>query len=212
MFHAYSDVSAAKLPKACDEPQDSTHNKYPVTLPLRRPYSGDSEIVDEEEFGESSSIRAQDGELTAAEELGLMDRMDEPQLLFFQLPAFLPLPRQAESVVEADTDNNEDVNTEGTKSKESGRKRRHQSIHGCKLKELPGGLMGKILVYKSGKVKMRLGDALFDVSAGTNCMFAQEAVVINTREKHFCSLGEVSKRAIVTPDIDYLLDSIERME
>ena len=80
--------------------QDYTHSDYPVTLPLRRPYSGDpgillvpsgvycnfvpsnhplffsyihnAEILDEEEFRESSANKAQDGELTAAEELGLM--------------------------------------------------------------------------------------------------------------------------------------------
>jgi hypothetical protein len=38
-------------------------------------------------------------------------------------------------------------------------------------------------------------------------MFAQEVVAIDTREKHCSSVGEVRKCAIVTPDIDYLLDS-----
>jgi DNA-directed RNA polymerase III subunit RPC4 len=40
-------------------------------------------------------------------------------------------------------------------------------------------------------------------------MFPQEAVAINTREKHCCGIGEIGKRAIVTPDIDSLLGSIE---
>ena len=35
---------------------------------------------------------------------------------------------------------------------------------GYSLNDLPGGYMGKMLVYKSGKVKMKLGDAMFDVS------------------------------------------------
>jgi DNA-directed RNA polymerase III subunit RPC4 len=38
-------------------------------------------------------------------------------------------------------------------------------------------------------------------------MFAQEVVAIDTREKHCSSTGELGKCAIVTPDIDYLLDS-----
>jgi DNA-directed RNA polymerase III subunit RPC4 len=42
-----------------------------------------------------------------------------------------------------------------------------------------------------------------------NCAFAQEAVAINTNKKHCCSLGEVNKRAIVTPDINYLVDSLK---
>uniref|UniRef100_A0ACD5X4X3 Uncharacterized protein n=1 Tax=Avena sativa TaxID=4498 RepID=A0ACD5X4X3_AVESA len=158
-----SDVttSAAKLPKQCAEPQDFTHTDYsypPITIPPRRHYSGDPDG-----FSEFSSSRAQDGEITAAQELGLMDTDEmtsEPQLFLVQFPSSLPLPRQ----VEADMDTSEDVETERTKSKEL--------IRGCKLKDLPGGLMGKVLVYKSGKVKMRLGEALFDVSAGLDCAFA----------------------------------------
>ncbi|KAK3158037.1 hypothetical protein QOZ80_2AG0132050 [Eleusine coracana subsp. coracana] len=201
-----SDVPAAKLPKKHDDPWDYTSTNYPVTLPMlqRRPYSRDPDL-DEDEFGQSSS-KAHDGELTAAEELGLMVRMDEPQLLFFQLPRSLPLQRQPDQVDEADTDTNVDVNA---KSEGDNRKKRHYPIHGCKLRELPGGLMGKILVYRSGKVKMKLSDAHFDVSAGSNCSFAQEAVAIDTREKHCSSLGEVGKCAIVTPDIDYLLGCIK---
>ncbi|TVU29936.1 hypothetical protein EJB05_21532, partial [Eragrostis curvula] len=199
-----SDVPVVKLPKKHDDPWDHTSTNYPVTLPLRRPYSRDPDL-DEDEFGQSSS-RAHDGEATAAEELGLMDWVDEPQLLFFQLPRSLPLRRQADSVAETDTATNVDVNAN---SEEGNKKRRHHAIRGCRLRELPGGLMGKMLVYKSGKVKMKLGDAHFDVSAGSNCSFAQEAVAVDTREKHCSSLGEVGKRAIITPDINYLLGSIK---
>jgi len=39
---------------------------------LHPSYIADTEILDEEEFGESSASRAQDAKLSAAEELGLM--------------------------------------------------------------------------------------------------------------------------------------------
>uniref|UniRef100_A0A0D9W4B8 RNA polymerase III subunit C4 n=1 Tax=Leersia perrieri TaxID=77586 RepID=A0A0D9W4B8_9ORYZ len=205
-----TDGSASKLPKEFVEPWDYTHSDYPITLPLRRPYSGDPEILNEEEFGESSAARAQDGELTAAEELGLMDRSDEPQLLFFQMPASLPLPKQPDSVA------NTDRGTEGAEPASTSSKVMHptrpSTLLCSKLTELPGGFMGKILVYKSGKVKMKIGDTLFDVSPGSNCMFVQEVAAINTREKHCCTLGEISKRAIVTPDVEHLLDSLDKME
>jgi DNA-directed RNA polymerase III subunit RPC4 len=42
-------------------------------------------------------------------------------------------------------------------------------------------------------------------------MFTQEVAAMNTREKHCCTLGEISKRAVVTPDIDYLLGSVDKM-
>ncbi|KAL6899862.1 hypothetical protein ACP4OV_006520 [Aristida adscensionis] len=177
-----SGVSAVKLPKDHDEPW--------VTM------------LDEEQSRQSSSSRAQAGELTAAEELGLVETVDKAQLLFFQFPTSLPLQRQIDPTAETDTDTNVNVNA---KSKVNNRKR-HHSIQGCNLKTLPGGLMGKICVFRSGKVKMMLGDALFDVSAGSNCSFTQEVAAIDTREKHCCSIGELGKRAIVTPDIDSLLD------
>ena len=50
------------------------------------------------------------------------------------------------------------------------------------------------------------------VSPGSDCMFVQEVAAINTREKHCCTLGEISKHAAVTPDVDYLLDPVYRME
>lgn len=34
----------------------------------------------------------------------------------------------------------------------------------CRLNDLPPGLIGKMLVYKSGKVKLKLGNTLYDVS------------------------------------------------
>ncbi|XP_052152092.1 uncharacterized protein LOC127770417 isoform X3 [Oryza glaberrima] len=207
-----ADGSASKLPKEYVEPWDYTHSDYPVTLPLRRPYSGDPEILNEEEFGESSATGAQDGELTTAEELGLMHRSDKAQLLFFQMPASLPLPKQPDSVAETDKGDGVDAEPTSTTSKEMHAGTRPPKVLGSKLKDLPGGFMGKILVYRSGKVKMKIGDSLFDVSPGSNCMFVQEVAAINAREKHCCTLGEISKRAIITPDIEHLLDSFDKME
>lgn len=34
----------------------------------------------------------------------------------------------------------------------------------CSLGDLPAGFMGKMLVYRSGAIKMKLGDTLYDVS------------------------------------------------
>lgn len=41
---------------------------------------------------------------------------------------------------------------------------RHPSKEFCRLDELPKGYMGKMLVYKSGHIKLKLGDIMFDVS------------------------------------------------
>lgn len=84
-----------------------------------------------------------------------------PQLLFFQFPTSLPLPRETDPAAETET--NTIVNATA-KSMGSNRKRMLHSVNACSPKELPGGLRGKILVYKSGKMKMTFGDVLSDVS------------------------------------------------
>ncbi len=40
---------------------------------------------------------------------------------------------------------------------------------GCSLKELPSGSIGRLLVYKSGKVKLLMGQVTMDVAPGLPC-------------------------------------------
>ena len=53
---------------------------------------------------------------------------------------------------------------------------------------------------------------IVQVSFGSNCKFVQEVAAINTNEKHCCTVGEISKRAVITPDIGCLLGSANKME
>lgn len=46
------------------------------------------------------------------------------------------------------------------------------------------------------------------VSSGMNCSFAQDLVTINTAKKDCCAVGEISKCATITPNVDSLLDSL----
>jgi DNA-directed RNA polymerase III subunit RPC4 len=38
--------------------------------------------------------------------------------------------------------------------------------------------MGKLLLYESGAVKMKLGDLLFDIAPGTQIMAAQQLAAV----------------------------------
>ena len=46
------------------------------------------------------------------------------------------------------------------------------------------------------------------VSPGMDCVFGQAVVAINTDEKHCCVVGELNKRATVTPDVESILNSL----
>ncbi|MFS7991246.1 putative DNA-directed RNA polymerase III subunit RPC4 [Helianthus anomalus] len=181
--------------KEYKEPWDY-YKYYPVTLPVRMPYAGNPELLDEEEFKEDSETNAyNESSSMAAKELGLMEEDIEKKLIFIQLPTTLPVPKQS-------VETNGEGSSKPSKDKEPLSK-------GSNLKELPAGLMGKMLVYKSGAVKLKLGDHLYNVSGGLDCSFAQDVVAIDTEEKSCCNVGLLNKRAIITPDIDSILDKIK---
>ncbi|CAN6443401.1 unnamed protein product [Victoria cruziana] len=146
------------------------YSYYPVRVPLRRPYSGDPELLDEKEFGEASASNLSDeGSINAALELGLMEEKAEPQMFLFQFPVSLPLIKRSTTAVGKEEEAHPDS----------------RSQIACKLRDLQAGVMGKMMV-----------------SPSPECSFAQDVCVINTEEKHFCNLGELTKRAVVSPDIE----------
>ncbi|KAH9678496.1 RNA polymerase III RPC4 [Citrus sinensis] len=167
---------------------------YPTTLPWRKPNSGDPEVLDQEEFGENTRNSEYDeNSVNSAADLGLLDESENRKLFFFQLPKKLPLDKRPAS-------------TKGKEKAESSKPLgRTDAPKDLDLSKLPGGYMGKMLVYKSGAVKFKLGDTLFDVSAGSDCSFAQDLVVMDVKDKTCCVLGQLDKLAVVSPDIDSFL-------
>ncbi|KAF7148323.1 hypothetical protein RHSIM_Rhsim03G0229300 [Rhododendron simsii] len=189
--------SGMRVDKEYKEPWDY-YSLYPVTLPMRRPYSGNPELLDEEEFGEAAeSITHDENSTKAARDLGLMDDNPEASMFFLQLPPNMPMVKPSPKT------EGQEIASSSKPSKGAGPPEKT-----CTLDELPAGFMGKMLVYKSGAVKLKLGDTIYDVSAGLDCVFAQDIVAINTEEKQCCVLGELSKRAVITPDVDAVLSSI----
>ncbi|KAL6114451.1 polr3d [Pungitius sinensis] len=79
----------------------------------------------------------------------------------------------------------------------------------CNLKDLREGLVGKMLVRKSGRVQLILGQVTLDVSLGTSCSFLQELVSIGTegRTGNLTVLGNVKHKMVCSPDFEALLES-----
>lgn len=80
-----------------------------------------------------------------------------------------------------------------------------ESTQPLPVRDLPSGYIGKLLVYRSGKVKMKLGNILFDVSIGTPSTSLQHVAYISPEEQKALVLGTIKQRTIVTPSIDDLL-------
>ncbi|XP_068484923.1 uncharacterized protein [Phaseolus vulgaris] len=164
--------TARKIKREYKEPWDYTNSYYPITLPLRKPNSGNPEILDEEEFGEAAtSSKYDENAVNSAAEL---------KLLF---PKNFPF----------NVGSNKEKGQIGatTVSGKAGA-----------LEELPSGYMGKMQIYKSGAIKLKLGETLFDVSPGTKCGFSQDVVAVNIAQKQICNLGEVNHKVVVVPELD----------
>lgn len=82
----------------------------------------------------------------------------------------------------------------------------------CTIRQLDEGLVGKILRYKSGKMKLVLGETHFDLSLGMDPGFVQQLVSVNTnsteRSGNMMNLGEISAKINASPDWEYILKNI----
>ncbi|KAI0048097.1 hypothetical protein FA95DRAFT_1540308, partial [Auriscalpium vulgare] len=71
------------------------------------------------------------------------------------------------------------------------------------------GVIGQLEIHQSGAVQMRLANGIvMDVTAATQPSFLQQAVHVDKAAKKLHVLGEVSRRFVVTPDIDTLLTAM----
>jgi len=88
------------------------------------------------------------------------------------------------------------------------------SVAGEPQKTKPAdGVIGKLEVYKSGAVKIRLTNGiLLDVNAATQPSFLQQVVCLNKADKQLTSLGEVNKQFVVSPNVDALLKALKKEE
>lgn len=73
-------------------------------------------------------------------------------MFFFQLPPKLPAVKNSANM------KGKEIIDASSSSKPS------SSTGNCNLEDLPEGYMGKLLVYKSGKIKLKLGETSYDVS------------------------------------------------
>ncbi|XP_017072218.1 DNA-directed RNA polymerase III subunit RPC4 [Drosophila eugracilis] len=81
------------------------------------------------------------------------------------------------------------------------------------LRQLEEGQIGKILRYKSGRVKLQLGDTLFDLDMGLDPGFLQELMSVTAnreqRSANMINLGPIQAKLKATPDWVHLFGQQE---
>ncbi|KAL4575966.1 hypothetical protein LXL04_012058 [Taraxacum kok-saghyz] len=183
--------SSKKTKKKYKERWDP-HSYYPITLPWRPLGSGNPENLNEEEFREEKEYN--ENKINSASELELLEKNDEKKVILFKFPQKLPLNNTQTKRLPISAKGKEKENTS------------HKFVSG--LNGLPNGHVGKMLVYKSGKIKFKLGDVIFDVSSGILDECAQDVTLMNVKSKDCCVVGQVDKQAVIVPDLDSILDNI----
>mmetsp|Transcript_120769 Transcript_120769/g.225761 ORF Transcript_120769/g.225761 Transcript_120769/m.225761 type:complete len:453 (+) Transcript_120769:139-1497(+) len=112
--------------------------------------------------------------------------LQEDQIILMQLPAVLPELLDPTEEVQREQ---EDASSVG---------------QGATITRLPDGLLGKLRIHKSGKVKMQIGELEFCVDQGCDTFFQQDLACVCPSEKEMFALGQIHKRMVLTPDIDKL--------
>ncbi|KAF8074814.1 RNA polymerase III RPC4-domain-containing protein [Lyophyllum atratum] len=142
--------------------------------------------------------------------------MREERLYFFQFPSPFPTfvpPDSSPAAVEEEaivpeTANKQASSANNVKSEPGSSK--NPAVDADIPTPKVDGVIGKLEVYRSGAVKMRLANGIvLDVTAATQPSFLQQAVYLDKAEKRLIVLGEVNKRFAVSPDVEALLSAME---
>lgn len=146
--------------------------------------------------------------VSVAELLQELSMCKDDELLFLQLPDTLPgqSPTCEEKPTKAEVQN-EDGQTVLLKQEKS--QEQKQAENTCSLMDLTEGQIGKLLIRKSGRVQLVLGQVTLDVTMGTTCSFLQELVSIGIGENRtgeMTVLGHIKHKLVCSPDFEALLE------
>merc|ERR1712150_335975 len=111
----------------------------------------------------------------AAKELFLKDdgSILEDQIFLMQLPAVLPELLDPQEEVQRDDDNETSPGA------------------GASITRFPDGLVGKLRIHKSGKVRMDIGGVPFCVDQGCDTFFRQDLACVCPLASEIISLGPI---------------------
>ena len=102
-----------------------------------------------------------------------------------------------------------ELESDGKDKHEEDERKKKEASEVKEVKEKPGigrvkkGQVGKLKVYKSGKVKLHLGANVFDVSPALRSSFAQEAASMSSKRgsARYTKLADITHRVMCTPDL-----------
>lgn len=124
-------------------------------------------------------------------------QLNENEIFLFQMPRIIPYDLEIQEKVK-----NEEMINEEPQFDQNGFL--IQSEFSNVFKSIKSNMkLGKIKFYKSGKIKMEIGNCLFDVNGGVTSKFAQEVSLYSEETEEMVFLGKLNdKKVVVTPDFN----------
>ncbi|XP_030627209.1 DNA-directed RNA polymerase III subunit RPC4 [Chanos chanos] len=130
----------------------------------------------------------------------------EEELLFIQLPDSLPGQPPTRDVRPTKTEI-QSADGQSVQKTEPQEEKVEENV--CYLSDLQEGFVGRMLLRKSGRVQLILGNVTLDVALGTTCSFLQELVSVRTESRagDMTVLGHVKHKLVCSPDFEALLEN-----
>ncbi|XP_041829592.1 DNA-directed RNA polymerase III subunit RPC4 [Melanotaenia boesemani] len=138
------------------------------------------------------------------------------ELFFMQLPDCMPgraAGLQAEASPGSGTPAKKEGKSEGRTSAQS--REAVQKENCVVLSQFPEGFLGKLQIRKSGKMELKLGDIVMDVSEGAAFSFLQQLVSVRLSDGqtgNMMVLGNVRHKLVLSPDFQVLLGQAAAQE
>jgi hypothetical protein len=137
----------------------------------------------------------------------------DDELLFFQLPAVVPMfkkPAGDEDDEMKDVKDEEEVDKVKAQLPLAAQKvSMEEQMAAMDLSDMPQGQIGKLVVLKSGKMKLKLGNVLLDIEQGMRSSFLENVMSVNTDTKKAVELGHIVQKFTCVPNMNALLEDQE---
>jgi archaellum component FlaD/FlaE len=141
----------------------------------------------------------------------------EEELLYFQLPTVVPKFEKIkiDEPMEGEQDEEEKVKSEESASLPASAKKStllEDAMSNLGLEDIPQGQVGTLIMYKSGKMKMKFGSILLDVNQGMQSSFLENVMVVDHESeetKKAIELGHIVQKFVCAPNMDALLSAEE---
>ncbi|KAF8823041.1 hypothetical protein IE077_001110 [Cardiosporidium cionae] len=135
-----------------------------------------------------------------------------PVFLHLQLPSILPQLDKSANAGDLSSINSTEYSKDEKKIATDSYTPKWKFNNFSSFEELPEGRIGKLVIFRSGKVKLKSGCHTFDVNCGSGCSFAQDVGCHFEGNSEFLVLGKCQHRIILTPDIEAMMRNLKEKE